>query len=467
MSEEKPLFIIVGHPNEGKSSLVSTLTENDQIPVSPFPGETLVSSEYGLSLDGELLVRIADTPGFQRPKSVLEWFQAQKAGAGFLPQLFVRRFKNDPKFTHEVELFRPFRKDSVIIYVVDGSRPLTDEDYSEIEILRLTGLPRLAVINHKEEEFDYTDEWKHSFRKSFNAIRVFNTHEATYSERIGLLEALSRIDQEWQVSLDRIIDAYRRDHIERNHRIAALVADYLEQCTQLRLRNRLKDSASVHTQRSELERRYNKELVENEKRVFDALRKEYHHSVFSLRLEEDSILSYEPLSEQSIEVLGLSRSQLAIMLATFGGIAGAGMDIAAAGLSFGVFTTVGALGGFVGSLIGSKGLSVLGNRYFPLEIAGEYVSCGPLRSVELFFVLFDRCLLFCHLMSNRAHGKREGHIQLISDDEQKRRGMVSRFSSNEQRQVSDFFSSLNLSSGREEAVASRRAFIELLVQKLE
>ena len=33
-----PEFAVLGHPNEGKSSVVSTLTEDDRIKVSPVPG---------------------------------------------------------------------------------------------------------------------------------------------------------------------------------------------------------------------------------------------------------------------------------------------------------------------------------------------------------------------------------------------------------------------------------------------
>jgi Predicted GTPase len=40
-AEEILSFAIVGHPNEGKSSVVSTLAEDDSVRVTPIPGETL------------------------------------------------------------------------------------------------------------------------------------------------------------------------------------------------------------------------------------------------------------------------------------------------------------------------------------------------------------------------------------------------------------------------------------------
>ena len=63
-------FAVVGHPNKGKSSIVSTLSRNDAIAISPRSGTTTKSDEF--------LVRIAnssytliDTPGFQRPRQLL------------------------------------------------------------------------------------------------------------------------------------------------------------------------------------------------------------------------------------------------------------------------------------------------------------------------------------------------------------------------------------------------------------
>ena len=35
-----PTFAVVGAVNPGKSSIVSTLAENDRVRVSPIPGET-------------------------------------------------------------------------------------------------------------------------------------------------------------------------------------------------------------------------------------------------------------------------------------------------------------------------------------------------------------------------------------------------------------------------------------------
>lgn len=71
-SENTPAFAIVGHPNEGKSSVVSTLAENDQVRISPTPGETLECQTFPVIIDDREIIRFIDTPGFQNPRRVLD-----------------------------------------------------------------------------------------------------------------------------------------------------------------------------------------------------------------------------------------------------------------------------------------------------------------------------------------------------------------------------------------------------------
>ena len=61
-----PRFAIVGHPNKGKSSIVATLAEDNEVAISDTPGTTTQSRAYPLRIDGEVLYELVDTPGFQR-----------------------------------------------------------------------------------------------------------------------------------------------------------------------------------------------------------------------------------------------------------------------------------------------------------------------------------------------------------------------------------------------------------------
>ncbi|MCP4023093.1 MAG: hypothetical protein GY729_14725, partial [Desulfobacteraceae bacterium] len=94
--QKMPKFAILGHPNEGKSSVVSTLTEDDQIRVSPMPGETTISCAYTVQLDGKNIIRFVDTPGFQVPRQTLEWFRRYRENPEKIITAFIDDHKNDP-----------------------------------------------------------------------------------------------------------------------------------------------------------------------------------------------------------------------------------------------------------------------------------------------------------------------------------------------------------------------------------
>ena len=57
---------------------------------------------------------------------------------------------DNQEFRQDVELLLPLTQGAGIIYVVDGSRPVRGVDRAEMEILRLTGLPRMAILNSKD-----------------------------------------------------------------------------------------------------------------------------------------------------------------------------------------------------------------------------------------------------------------------------------------------------------------------------
>lgn len=77
----RPVFAVVGHPNKGKSSVVATLSRNDAIAIALEPGTTRHHQAYPMSVDGQLLYTLVDTPGFQRPRRVLQWLQAHSLDA--------------------------------------------------------------------------------------------------------------------------------------------------------------------------------------------------------------------------------------------------------------------------------------------------------------------------------------------------------------------------------------------------
>ena len=141
---ESPHFAVVGHPNKGKSSIVSTLAHDDSVQIGALPGTTTTCHYYPMKVDGEVLYTLVDTPGFQRARSVWEWLHDHETTADRRPQVvqeFVASHAGGEAFPDEAELLQPIVDGAGILYVVDGSVPYGPEYEAEMEILRWTGQP--------------------------------------------------------------------------------------------------------------------------------------------------------------------------------------------------------------------------------------------------------------------------------------------------------------------------------------
>ena len=95
-------FAVVGHPNKGKSSIVSTLSRNDAIAVSNRSGTTTVSDEYEVRIANASYTLI-DTPGFQRPRQLLKTISSLANDASQRADA-IRSFLSDPSSRDKLSL---------------------------------------------------------------------------------------------------------------------------------------------------------------------------------------------------------------------------------------------------------------------------------------------------------------------------------------------------------------------------
>lgn len=401
-----PEFAVVGHPNEGKSSVLSTLAEDDSVRISPIPGETKECQTFPVSIDGKEIIRFVDTPGFQNPRKTLQWMQEYKGGDETLIKAFIDAHCDKPDFHDDCSLLQPLVRGAGIIFVVDGSRPLRNMDKAEMEILRLTGCPRMAIINCKDDETAWLSKWQQEFRKHFNSIRLFNSCKATYGERIALLESLKSIDQDLQPVLDKVVIAFREDWRSRNKQVAEFVLSFLEMGLGYSRSLRVSPETDEAAAKARLHKEYEEYLRKLEQKCQAQIRSLYKHNIFNVALPSQSILQEDLFSDKTWVFLGLNSSQL-IMAGALGGAAvGAGVDIAAAGLSFGVFSAIGGLVGAAGTAL--KGKEFLSDkRLLGMSLQNEQLQVGPVKNIQLLFVLLDRQLLFYRHIINWSHGRRD------------------------------------------------------------
>ncbi len=415
MSEMVPTFAIVGAVNHGKSSVVSTLAENDQVRISSMPGETVACQRFWL----RDLFAFYDTPGFQNAIEALRELQPAARARDPLAVFrdFLARHSGEQDFEAECRLLEPIvKEDAGIIYVVDGSEPLLEIHIAEMEILRLTGQPRLAIINRTKAE-DHLEEWRRRLALHFNAVREFNAHHASFSDRVELLETLAGIEQRWKPRLMDAVAIFREEWEKRLDDCTDIICELLtvalthtESAAGSELASRQKAiaeklKAQFMRSVSEREAQAHRELI----LLFEHHRVKPTHSI-------DHVIDAGLFSEETWRLFGLNEKQLVVAGALGGAAAGALFDLATAGHSIGLPTVLGAAGGAVGSFLMGKRRPEFKARLpgaFPfaagrqLQLSGRTLSVGPCQAVNFPWILLDRAFgVFCYLLG-RTHARRD------------------------------------------------------------
>ncbi len=405
-----PRFAIVGHPNKGKSSIVATLAEDATVAISPEPGTTVAARAYPMRVDGVTLYELIDTPGFQRARDVLAWLRANDRGAGARATVvaeFVQRHATDARFRDECELLRPILQGAGILYVVDGSRPYGREYEPEMEVLRWTGRPRLALINLIASG-DHVDEWRAALSQFFSIVRVFDAMRADFARRIDLLRAFGAIDEGWTAQLNRAADALVQDRQRRKSRAAGEIADLLIAVLTERESAALPDANVAPSVEAAARARLRETVSKREANARRAIAGIYHHEGLEAREAAAAFLTEDLFSQRSFSVFGLSSSQLAMTGAASGAVAGGLIDAMLGGASLFLGAGIGAMIGAAGALVGADRLAkveVLGN-----PLGGFELRVGPITDPNFPWVMLGRALLHLRLIAERNHARREALV---------------------------------------------------------
>ena len=419
-----PTFAIVGAVNHGKSSVVSTLAENDQVRISPMPGETVECQRFSL----RDLFGFYDTPGFQNAPDTLRQVQpAERAPEPLrLFRDFIAAHRRQPEFDAECRLFAPIVEGAGVIYVVDGSRPVLDLNVAEMEILRLTGQPRLAIINRSSTD-DHVQEWKRRLGLHFNAVREFNAHSATFADRIELLETLAGIEQTWKPKLSQAVALLREEWNARIGDCAEVVVELLCEC----LRHRETAAAPVEAGArrdalgEELKARYMRAVSALEARAHARIIDLFGHSL--VKAEANTEHLSDLFSDETWQLFGLDSRQLLGAATIGGGAAGAAVgvkvEIATGGGLLGAATAIGTgagagLAALAAFVVGKQRpeLSVSMPRILSrlsdllpgkFRVGGSALAVGPYAAPNFPWIILDRAIgTFCYVI-NRAHARRD------------------------------------------------------------
>ncbi len=429
-SDNIPRFAVVGRVNKGKSSILATLVEewdNERIRISNIPGETTRAYPIPLILQGEKLVEFLDTPGFHKARQALDWMQKRHRKKGDAARIetvreFVEAFRGKNQFQDETLLLEPVLEGAGILYVVDASKPFREDFIAEMEILRWTGRPRLALINNISEETDFTDEWRQHLGEYFNLTRTFNAHRARFRERIRLLKSLLEIEEKRRANIEKTIRILEREWDQRRGRTADVMLDLIEQSLKHRAQKTLSpEEAQREYQKEEiaegLKAEYVQRIQDIEKRFHRKMVQIYRHGEVEATNDQGfDELADELFSEEVWQVFGLNRWQLSAAAGVAGAASGSAVDVASGGHTIGLGTLIGGAVGMAASFLQGKKLAdiKISNPTNPLAgeqaMGGVAIKAGPPKNPNFPWILLDRALFHFEQLIARAHGRRDKFV---------------------------------------------------------
>ncbi len=405
-----PRFAVVGHPNKGKSSIVSALAQDDSVQISDIPGTTKKRRIFPLKVDNKIIYELIDTPGFQRARSVLSYIDKKGLGAHEKFERinkFINENRNNPKFNDEIELLEPIMQGAGIIYVIDGSKPYGLEYESQMEILRFTGRASMALINMIGDE-DYSLEWKNALNQYFKIVKKYNPLKAKFIDNIELLEAVSYLNEDWTKEVKNSILILKANHEEKIETTALMIAQNIANSITLTQKIKLKEKVATKKERELLKQKYQNKLISLEVKTQKDIEKLWHHNILQIEQDDLNILDNNLFSKQSQSIFGLSKNLLLLSGLTSGGLAGAGVDIAVGGSSLMAGSIIGATVGGVGAVFGYDKLANI--KILGQKIGKKELEIGPIKNVNFPYILLNRSLFHAKIIINRSHALREKEL---------------------------------------------------------
>lgn len=431
MKEEVPVFVVVGNVNQGKSSVVATLTEDESVPISPWPGTTVRTGDYAFRTGERILFRLIDTPGFQQARRVLAILAERSKSAAdrrAAVERFVAENRESGAFPDEVRLLEPIVGGAGILYVVDASSRFQPSNEAEMEILRWTGRPAMALLNRTRDR-DYAEEWRPVLEQFFNVVREFDAHRAGYRDRRDLLRSFREVRDDWRPILDEAIAALEREWESRRHRAAHAIAELMVRALSHVERKRVTVESDPVDLKKKVEESFRESLRKFESAGRAEVERLYRHRRTKREEEEIRLHDADLFSEESWRLFGLTRGQLVQYGVVWGTLIGSAIDLMVGGLSFFAGAAIGAVaGGLGGFLTGTKvsrtwsERSRLARVLFPGE-TGRYLGAGPVTNPAFAWMLLDRALVHYAAVRDRSHA-RQDPLRLAPGDGGGKAGVV-------------------------------------------
>ena len=339
----KPLKLaVVGHTNVGKTSLLRTLTRDVGFgAVSHRPSTTQHVEGARLSVDGEALIELYDTPGFEDAVALYDYLEQLPRNGERLDgpeqiQRFLHSSEAGQRFEQEAKVLRQLLQSDAGFYVIDARETVLAKYRDELAILAMCGKPVLPVLNFVNSPEQREAQWREVLaRLGLHAVVRFDTITPPVDGEQRLYENLSLVLDSQRPRLQRLIDYNQAQVQVRRSAAYRLIAELLLDVSACR--------RSVHPDHLNAAiQELHDDVRQREQRCVEALLKLYAFRkddalAAALPLEEgrwgDDLFNPATMKQMGVKLGGGMAA---------GAVTGAGIDLITGGLSLGMGTVVGA-----------------------------------------------------------------------------------------------------------------------------
>ena len=344
----RPLKLaVVGHTNVGKTSLLRTLTRDVGFgEVSHRPSTTRHVEGARLSVDGEALLELYDTPGLEDAIALLDYLdRLDRPGERLDGPARLGRFLEGSearqRFEQEAKVLRQLLASDAGLYVIDAREPVLAKYRDELAVLASCGKPLLPVLNFVSSAQQREPDWREALaRLGLHALVRFDSVAPPEDGERRLYESLALLLETSRGRLERLIADQQAQREARKQSAARLISELLLDCAACR-RSVATDSGQVQAAIDDLR----KAVRQREQRCVESLLK-----LYAFR-REDASASDLPLMDgrwgddlfnpETLKLLGV---RVGGGIAA-GAAAGAGVDLLVGGITLGAAALVGAIAG--------------------------------------------------------------------------------------------------------------------------
>jgi hypothetical protein len=383
---------VVGHTNVGKTSLLRTLTRDVGFgEVSHRPSTTRHVEGARLSVDGEALLELYDTPGLEDAIALLDYLErldrpGERLDGPARTERFLQGSEARQRFEQEAKVLRQLLASDAGLYVIDAREPVLAKYRDELQVLAGCGKPLLPVLNFVSAADHREADWREALaRLGLHALVRFDSVAPPEDGERRLYESLALLLEHSRPALQRLIDDQQAQRVARQASATRLIAELLIDCAACR-RSATQEQgpAAIEALRQAVRQR--------EQRCVAQLL-----ALYAFRLD-DATSADLPLTDgrwgddlfnpQTLKRLGI---QLGSGVAA-GAAAGAGIDLLVGGLTLGLATIAGAVAGGALQTMRGYGTRLMGKLKGQRELTVDdnVLRLLALRQQQLLAVLTRR-----------------------------------------------------------------------------